>query len=116
MIRAIRYAQHIAPCSGNGTWYLPSVPPIALAESSPQRSFPSGGHGEITGESQRATLLQIDMCTVTFIARKHGYALGMNRDEKLTRPKGRLPKVRRLNGIKVLCPSESNGGTWIAMN
>jgi hypothetical protein len=56
------------------------------------------------------------MCTVTFIARKHGYALGMNRDEKLTRAKGRSPKVRWRNGVKVLCPSESNGGTWIAVN
>jgi len=26
------------------------------------------------------------MCTVTFIARRRGYCLGMNRDEKLTRP------------------------------
>lgn len=56
------------------------------------------------------------MCTVTFIARKRGYALGMNRDEKVTRQKGQAPKVRRVNGVKVLCPSEATGGTWIALN
>ena len=56
------------------------------------------------------------MCTVTFIARKRGYALGMNRDEKLTRPKGLPPKLHLLHGVKVLCPSEPGGGTWIAVN
>jgi hypothetical protein len=56
------------------------------------------------------------MCTVTFIARQRGYCLGMNRDEKLTRPLGLPPKNRRVNGCAVLCPSESSGGTWIALN
>jgi hypothetical protein len=56
------------------------------------------------------------MCTVTFIARKRGYALGMNRDEKLSRPKGRPPRRRVLDGIQVICPSEASGGTWIALN
>ena len=56
------------------------------------------------------------MCTVTFIARNHGYTLGMNRDEKLTRTKGLPPKLRTLNGVKVLYPSEPGGGTWIALN
>jgi hypothetical protein len=56
------------------------------------------------------------MCTVTFVARKRGYALGMNRDEKLTRAKGLPPKVRTVNGVKVLSPSEPDGGTWIALN
>lgn len=56
------------------------------------------------------------MCTVTFIARQQGYCLGMNRDEKLTRPIGRPPQARRVNGRIVLCPSEPRGGTWIATN
>lgn len=56
------------------------------------------------------------MCTVTFIARKRGYALGMNRDEKLTRPAGLLPKRKMLNGHAVISPSEPSGGTWIAVN
>lgn len=56
------------------------------------------------------------MCTVTFIARQRGYALGMNRDEKLTRAKGLPPKLHERNDVKVLCPSEPGGGTWIALN
>jgi len=56
------------------------------------------------------------MCTVTFIARQKGYCLGMNRDEKLTRPTGLPPNKRNVNGRAVLCPSEPGGGTWIAVN
>ena len=56
------------------------------------------------------------MCTVTFIARQRGYALGMNRDEKLTRPPGHPPERRDLGGHAVLCPFETGGGTWIAVN
>src|SRR5258707_13238117 len=56
------------------------------------------------------------MCTVTFIARKRGYCLGMNRDEKLTRPTGLPPKKMKVNGRAVISPSEPGGGTWIAMN
>ena len=56
------------------------------------------------------------MCTVTFIARQRGYCLGMNRDEKLTRPTGLPPKKRSINGRGVISPSEPGGGTWIAVN
>src|SRR5204862_7203877 len=56
------------------------------------------------------------MCTVTFIARKRGYCLGMNRDEKLTRPTALPPKKRTVNGRAVFAPSEPGGGTWIALN
>src|SRR5436305_1753656 len=56
------------------------------------------------------------MCTVTFIARKRGYCLGMNRDEKLTRPTGLPPKRKKMNGRTVISPSEPGGGTWIAVN
>jgi len=56
------------------------------------------------------------VCTVTFIARKRGYLLGMNRDEKLTRPMGLAPAQRVVGGRSVLCPSEPGGGTWIALN
>ena len=56
------------------------------------------------------------MCTVTFVARKNGYALGMNRDEKLSRIKGWPPKLHSVAGRKVLSPSEPSGGTWISLN
>ncbi len=56
------------------------------------------------------------MCTVTFIARQRGYCLGMNRDEKLTRPIALPPRERTVNGGAVFAPSEPGGGTWIALN
>jgi hypothetical protein len=56
------------------------------------------------------------MCTVTFSPRKHGYALAMNRDEKLTRDRGLPPSKKILHGRAVLSPSEPGGGTWISVN
>jgi len=40
----------------------------------------------------------------------------MNRDEMLTRVEALPPKLIRMNGRVVLCPSEPGGGTWIALN
>jgi hypothetical protein len=56
------------------------------------------------------------MCTVTFIARRNGYALGMNRDEKLSRAAGLPPRLTHFNGRAILAPSEPGGGTWIGVN
>ena len=56
------------------------------------------------------------MCTVSFIARKNGYALAMNRDEKLARIAGLPPSEKIIRGRAVLSPSEPGGGTWIALN
>jgi hypothetical protein len=56
------------------------------------------------------------MCTVTFVAQRNGYWLGMNRDEKLTRAIGTPPRKRKMNGRTVLCPAEPGGGTWIGLN
>ena len=56
------------------------------------------------------------MCTVTLIARKRGYLLGMNRDEKRARPKGLPPSQRGIGGHRVIYPSEPSGGTWISLN
>jgi hypothetical protein len=56
------------------------------------------------------------MCTVTFIAQQNGYALGMNRDEKLSRAAGLPPRLTHLNGRAILAPSELSGGTWIGVN
>src|SRR6266705_450186 len=56
------------------------------------------------------------MCTVTFIARRRGYRLGMNRDEKLTRPIGLPPRKKIMDGRAVISPSEPGGGTRISVN
>lgn len=56
------------------------------------------------------------MCTVTFLARRRGYLLGMNRDEKLTRVEALPPKPRFLEGRRVWFPAEPAGGTWIGLN
>ena len=56
------------------------------------------------------------MCTVTFIARKRGYALGMNRDENLTRVQALPPTLREFRGVRTLSPCEPSGGTWIGVN
>jgi hypothetical protein len=56
------------------------------------------------------------MCTVTFIARRNGYALGMNRDEKLTRISALPPARYHLGKRDAIFPSEPQGGTWIGVN
>jgi hypothetical protein len=56
------------------------------------------------------------MCTVTFIPRRGGYALGMNRDEQLTRETALPPTRKRIEGREVVFPCEPSGGTWIGLN
>lgn len=56
------------------------------------------------------------MCTVTIIPGRTGYRLGMNRDEKLTRPLGQPPRQRTAQGRSFIGPSEPGGGTWIGVN
>src|SRR5882724_10196013 len=56
------------------------------------------------------------MCTVTLIARENGYALGMNRDERLTRVRALPPARHSINARTTLFPSEPGGGTWIGVN
>lgn len=56
------------------------------------------------------------MCTVTLIARRSGYALGMNRDEKLARVPAIPPQMKRLENCDALFPSEPGGGAWIGVN
>jgi hypothetical protein len=56
------------------------------------------------------------MCTVSFLARRNGYALGMNRDEKLSRVTACPPALHRAGGRDALFPSEPGGGTWIGVN
>jgi len=56
------------------------------------------------------------MCTVSFLARQHGYALAMNRDEQWTRVAGLPPARHRIQNREVLAPTEPGGGKWIAVN
>lgn len=56
------------------------------------------------------------MCTVTFIARRSGYALGMNRDEQRARVTASPPARYRSGNRDLLHPSEPAGGAWIGVN
>jgi len=56
------------------------------------------------------------MCTLTFIPTEDGCVAGMNRDEKLTRPRAIPPKRFDFPRATALFPSESSGGTWIGCN
>ncbi|PYV71443.1 MAG: hypothetical protein DMG97_16185 [Acidobacteria bacterium] len=54
------------------------------------------------------------MCTVTFIPRREGYLLAMNRDERITRGQATPPTVLEIRSVQVLYPRDVQGGTWIA--
>lgn len=56
------------------------------------------------------------MCTITFSPRRGGYALAMNRDEKLTRVAGLPPRSWKLDGRTGVSPVEPGDGTWISLN
>jgi hypothetical protein len=56
------------------------------------------------------------MCTLSFIPHTNGYAVGMNRDELLSRPRGVAPRYFERSGVSAVYPSEPLGGTWIAAN
>jgi len=58
------------------------------------------------------------MCTLTLIALKKGYRLGMNRDEQRSREAAQPPEAfqQRDGEISVANPFETGGGTWIAIN
>lgn len=56
------------------------------------------------------------MCTVTFVPRRGGYCLAMNRDEQLTRAGARPPRREKLGDRTVIWPADPGGGTWIALN
>lgn len=56
------------------------------------------------------------MCTVTFVPRRAGYCLAMNRDEQRSRPLALPPNPATLRRFHALFPSEPGGGTWICLN
>ena len=56
------------------------------------------------------------MCTLSFIPHPNGYGVGMNRDELRSRPCALAPRYFECNGVTAVYPSETLGGTWIAVN
>ena len=54
--------------------------------------------------------------TLSFIPRLHGYSVGMNRDELRSRFRAFAPRYLERNGVTAVYPSETLGGTWIAVN
>ena len=56
------------------------------------------------------------MCTLSFIPHLNGYSVGMNRVELRSRPRALAPGYFDCNGVTAVYPSETLGGTWIAVN
>jgi len=56
------------------------------------------------------------MCTLSFVPRRVGYAVGMNRDELRLRPRALFPRIYERDQMLAAYPSEPGGGTWIAVN
>lgn len=56
------------------------------------------------------------MCTLTFIPRAHGFVLGMNRDDRYSRPPAIPPAAYPSGNQQALYPVEPGSGTWIAVN
>jgi hypothetical protein len=56
------------------------------------------------------------MCSVSFAPDDDGFILAMNRDERLSRGPALPPEVFERDGLAVLCPRETTGGTWIGVN
>lgn len=56
------------------------------------------------------------MCTLTFIPRQRGFVLGMNRDDRYSRPPAIAPAIYQVGSQYALYPVEPGSGTWIAVN
>lgn len=56
------------------------------------------------------------MCTVSFLPKRTGFALAMNRDEQKSRLTGLPPERHLVSQQACLYPSELGGGTWIGLN
>jgi uncharacterized protein with NRDE domain len=56
------------------------------------------------------------MCTVSFVPKERGFLVAMNRDEKSARSIAFPPAIVDLASRRVVLPSETSGGTWIAAN
>jgi hypothetical protein len=56
------------------------------------------------------------MCTLTFIPRPGGFVLGMNRDDRYSRPPATVPAAYQGGSQQALYPVEPGSGTWIGVN
>ncbi len=57
------------------------------------------------------------MCTLSWKIQNESLTLVFNRDERLSRPEARPPDVEVIDGVRVLAPTDpEGGGTWIAAN
>lgn len=56
------------------------------------------------------------MCSLTFLPRRGGFVLAMNRDESRQRPAARPPEIRACGRYHAIYPSEPGGGTWVGVN
>ncbi|HSS97465.1 MAG TPA: NRDE family protein [Terriglobales bacterium] len=56
------------------------------------------------------------MCTFSFVPTRYGYYAAMNRDERLTRPRGFVPQLFQSGDLLAVYPTEPGRGTWIASN
>jgi hypothetical protein len=56
------------------------------------------------------------MCTLSFSPSRNGLLLAMNRDESLARETALAPRIFSVGDTRAIYPSETNGGTWLAVN
>jgi len=57
------------------------------------------------------------VCTLSWLPRPAGFFLCFNRDERRTRAPALPPTVQRLDGVRVIAPTDGDfGGTWIGVN
>ncbi len=56
------------------------------------------------------------MCSLTFLPRKNGCLVAMNRDEKLQRVRASVPRIHPAADGPACYPTEPGGGTWIGFN
>ena len=56
------------------------------------------------------------MCTVTFVPKRLGCLVAMNRDDMRTREQALAPEVRAVGSTTAAYPMERGGGTWCGAN
>jgi len=56
------------------------------------------------------------MCTLSFVDHGEVYLIAMNRDERVSRGPGDLPRIYEMPGTRAIYPDDGQGGTWVAVN